>query len=81
MGNVGKNAEKKFQNVTGITASKKAARAQRGLIARQKQKEQLTLAEEEDELKRRKYLAKAGGRRSLIASNTASKGDTSLLGG
>ena len=82
MSNTGKNIEKKFQNITGITAQKKAAKEQRSLIARQKRQEELRLMEEEDELKRRKYLSKVGGRRSLIASDgVVSKGTTDQLGG
>ena len=64
--------------------AKKAASAQQAIILRQQQMERLKLAESEDEVNRRKYLARAGGRRSLISqpSDTApTKGTTTLLGG
>ena len=65
-------------------SAEKEARRQQAMILRQQQMERLKLAESEDEVKRRKYLARAGGRRSLISppSDTApTKGTTTLLGG
>lgn len=61
--------------------AKKATALQRASILRQQQQEKLKLAESEDEIKRRKYLAKVGGRRSLIASGGVTKGSTDQLGG
>ena len=48
--------------------AKEAQRKQEEAIGRQRQQEQLRLAEAESDVKRRRFLARAGGRRSLIAS-------------
>ena len=71
----------------GVKEARRAARLQRREIAEQKQIEKLRLAEQEDEVRRRKLLAKAGGRRSLIASqggalaSATPKAQTDTLGG
>lgn len=60
----------------------RAAKAQEEALAKQKQKEDLRLAEADDEVSRRKALAKsrAQGRSLLVAtSETGTKADT--LGG
>lgn len=56
--------EKPFR--TGRTAAKKAAKEQQSLIAQQRQRDELELAESESELARRRQLAKQGGRSLLI---------------
>ena len=71
----------KIKDLTGETAAKRAAALQRENILRQQQQEKLKLAESEDEIKRRKYLAKVGGRRSLIASGGVTKGSLIAPGG
>ena len=48
--------------------AKEAQRKQEEAIGKQRQQEQLRLAEAESDVKRRRFLARAGGRRSLIAS-------------
>lgn len=48
--------------------AKEAQRKQEAAIGRQRQRETLRLEEAESDVKRRRFLAKAGGRRSLIAS-------------
>ncbi|MDH5182447.1 MAG: hypothetical protein OEX12_01035 [Gammaproteobacteria bacterium] len=48
--------------------AKAALREQQNNLLRQKQAEQLRVAELDDEIGRKKLLAKFGGRRSLIAS-------------
>lgn len=66
-------------------ASRRAAKEQREQIARQKQQESVRLAEQEDELARRKSKAASGrfGRRSLITTSPTgvTKGETTELGG
>jgi hypothetical protein len=64
--------------------AKKKERATQADIAKQKQVEQLKLAEEEDVIGRKKLLAKKGGRSLLVATSPTgmiNKGTTSTLGG
>lgn len=63
----------------GAKAAKKAARLQEQQIGEQRKKEELALAETEDELARRKATAGTGGRKSLIA--TSQTGLSGTLGG
>jgi hypothetical protein len=67
---------------TGRTAARKAQERQSLLIERQRQREEIKLAESEDEIARRKTLAKSGrgGRRSLIQTSEAGVGATNLGG-
>ncbi len=67
---------------TGRTAARKAQEKQSLLIERQRQREEIKLAESEDEIARRKALAKSGkaGRRSLIQTSEAGVGATNLGG-
>lgn len=51
--------------------AKRAAGQQQQAIQKQKQLEQVKLAEEEDVIGRKKMLAKAGGRSLLVAKPTA----------
>ena len=68
---------------TGKTASKKAKEKQSLLLERQSQREEIRLAESDDEIARRRALAKGkkGGRRSLIKTSEAGTGATTLGGG
>lgn len=74
----------KVDDITGVTAAKRAASIQEAALLKQQQQEKLNLAEAEDEIKRRRYLARAGGRRSLISRPTLSaasgKGTSDQLG-
>lgn len=54
---------------TGRTSAKKAAKEQRQMIATQRQRDELELAEAEGEIGRRKALAGSGGRRSLLKTS------------
>jgi len=72
-----KSHDKKIQEKGGFFESniaqageeaKEAQRKQEAAIGRQRQRETLRLEEAESDVKRRRFLAKAGGRRSLIAS-------------
>jgi len=54
---------------TGRTAAKKAAKEQRQMIATQRQRDELELAEAEGEISRRRALAGSGGRRSLLKTS------------
>ena len=65
---------------TGRTAAKKAQERQSLLIEKQRQREEIKLAESDDEISRRKALTKSGkgGRRSLI--QTSGVGTTNLGG-
>lgn len=58
------------------SAARKSAKMQREQIERQMQKEKLKMAEEEDEVARRRklYASKNVGRRSLISSSGGSGG-------
>lgn len=70
--------EKPFR--TGRSAAKRTQKEQSLLIQRQRQADELDLAEEEDAIARRKALAKRGGRQLLIqTSETGSKANN--LGG
>lgn len=82
----GEQASGVAKDVSGVTARREAKRVaalQEQEIKRQQQLEKLSLAEAEDEKKRRLALAKYGGRRSLIATSISgmTKGDTDRLGG
>lgn len=65
---------------TGRTAAEKTQKAQSLLIEKQRQREELRLAEETSEIARRKTLAKSarGGRRSLIKTSEAGVGAVNL---
>jgi hypothetical protein len=65
---------------TGRSAAKRAQERQSLLIEKQRQKTELDLAESNDEIARRKALAKSGkgGRQSLI--QTSETGSTNLGG-
>jgi len=67
---------------TGKTAAKKGQERQSLLIEKQRQREEIKLAESDDEISRRKALAKSGkaGRRSLIQTSEAGVGATNLGG-
>ena len=57
---------------TGKSSAKRAQQRQEEAIAKQKQVESQSLAEKDDEIARRKALAKGGsGRRSLIKTSEA----------
>lgn len=68
---------------TGKTSSKKAKEKQSLLLERQSQREEIRLAESDDEIARRRALAKGskGGRRSLIKTSETGAGATTLGGG
>lgn len=72
--------EKKFR--TGRTAAKKAAARQTELIAKQRQTDELALAEEESDIARRKQLAKTGqaGRSLLIKTGETGTKSENLSG-
>jgi hypothetical protein len=63
----------------GKKQAAKAAKDQEALIAQQRTKEELALAESEDVLGRRRVVAATGGRKSLIA--TSQTGVAGSLGG
>jgi len=67
---------------TGKSAAKRAQGRQEEQIAAQRQKEEARLAEETDEVARRKALAKSGtaGRRSLIRTSETGVGGRETLG-
>lgn len=67
---------RKQMRAAGVSASQ-----QRKLLTRQKQQEALKLAEGESDIKRRQYMSRYGGRRSLMASEASVKGTTAQLGG
>lgn len=70
--------EKPFR--TGRTAARKAQKEQTLLIQKQRQRDELALAESESAVARRRQLAKAGGRSLLIkTSETGTKSNN--LGG
>lgn len=68
---------------TGRTSARKSQERQSLLIERQRQREELRLAESESEISRRKVLAKSGrgGRRSLIKTSETGTVSTTLGGG
>lgn len=67
---------------TGRTSAKKLQEKQSLLIERQRQKEELSLAEETSEIERRKVKAASGraGRRSLIKTGESGVRSTNLGG-
>ena len=65
---------------TGRTAAKKTAKEQSLLIAKQRQVDELDLAESESEIARRKQLAKQGGRSLLIKTSETGVKSTNLGG-
>lgn len=68
---------------TGKTQKKISQEKQSLLIEKQRQKEEIKLAESDDELARRKALAtgKKAGRRSLIQTGGSGAGLATTLGG
>ncbi len=68
---------------TGKTAKKKAQARQSLLIEKQRQREEIALAESESEIARRKTAAtgKRAGRRSLIQTSETGVGLATSLGG
>ncbi|NRA79855.1 MAG: hypothetical protein HRU18_16745 [Pseudoalteromonas sp.] len=68
---------------TGKSAKKRAQAKQSLFIEKQRQTEDLKLAEADDELARRKSLAtsKKAGRRSLIKTSEGGAGRSTSLGG
>ena len=66
---------------TGRSATKRSQEKQSLLIERQRQQEQIKLSESDDEIARRRSLAKSGkaGRQSLIS--TSEQGAATLGGG
>lgn len=70
--------EKPFR--TGRTAAKKAQKEQSLLIQKQRQQDELALAESESELARRKQQAKTGGRSLLIKTSETGTKSTNLGG-
>ena len=82
-GNTGKKTLYALTGKTAERTAREAAALQKEEIARQQNLEKLSLAEAEDEKKRRMALAKYGGRRSLIATSLmgSAKGSTDQLGG
>ena len=70
--------EKPFR--TGKTAAKKAQEEQSLLIQKQRQQDELALAESESSLARRKQLAKKSGRSLLIKTSEAGTKSTNLGG-
>ncbi len=67
---------------TGRSAAKRAQKEQTSLIQKQRQSDELRLAEGEDELARRKLLAsgRRGGRQSLIKTSETGTLSTNLGG-
>lgn len=63
--------------------AKKGQKEQKELIAKQRQVDELALAEKEDELERRRQLAKSGrgGRQSLIKTSETGVSKSTNLGG
>lgn len=72
--------EKPFR--TGKTAARKAQKEQASMIAKQRQIDELALAEEEDLIARKKSMAKSGtgGRASLIKTSESGVKSTNLAG-
>jgi len=67
---------------TGRSAAKRAQKEQTQLISKQRQADELKLAEEEDVIGRKKLLASSGraGRRSLIRTSETGTKSTNLGG-
>ena len=66
---------------TGRSSAKRAAKAQSLLIEKQRQSDELELAEQEDVIGRKKALAKKGGRSLLINTQASTAGRSNVLGG
>ena len=67
-------------DITGASESRRLAKEQRKAIAKQRQVDELTLAEEESEIARRKELTKTGGRRLLVKTGETGKLSNNLGG-
>lgn len=70
--------EKPFR--TGKTAAKRAQKEQTLLIQKQRQADELELAEQEGEIARKKQLSKAGGRSLLIKTGETGVRSSNLAG-
>lgn len=64
----------------GAKESKRASREQRELIKKQRQVDELALAEEESDIARRKLLAKTGGRKLLVKTSETGERANNLGG-
>lgn len=67
-------------DITGAKASRRAAREQREAIAKQRQADELALAEEESEIAQRKDRARTGGRRLLVRTSETGQKSNNLGG-
>lgn len=65
----------------GAKESKRANKEQRELIAKQRQADELKLAEEESEIARKLNLSKTGGRRLLVKTSETGQAKSNNLGG
>lgn len=68
-------------NIFGAQTAKRAARESQASIAKQRQMDELKLAEGESEMKRRKQLAASGGRSMLIKTSETGAVKSNNLGG
>ena len=79
----GNNMGSALDKLTGRKRAKKAQKAQEAQIAKQRQAEELKLAEEESEVARRKATARGGrgGRSLLVATSPTGTARATNLGG
>lgn len=65
----------------GAKESRRASREQREMIKKQRQADELKLAEEESEIARKMNLAKTGGRKLLVKTSETGQKKSNNLGG